>query len=725
MAARGRTCAVAGATATGSFDAANNQVTGISIQSGLETICTFNDVKDNPALTLVKTASPSTYSTVGQSISYSYLVTNSGNVSLAGPVTVTDDKATVTCPAVSTVGNLNANLDPGESITCTASYTITQADLTSGSVTNVAKAHAGGIDSNQDTETVTAVQTKTLSLVKSASPSTYSTVGQSISYSYLVTNTGNVPLAGPVTVTDDKATVTCPAVSTVGNHDSFLDPGESITCTATYTITQADLNSGSVTNVAKAHAGGIDSNQDTETVTAVQTKTLSLVKSAAPLTYSTVGQSISYSYLVTNTGNVPLAGPVTVTDDKATVSCPAVSTVGNHDTFLDPGEAVTCTATYTITQADLNSGSVTNVATASAAGTDSNEDTETVTAARNSALTLVKSASPSTYSAVGQSISYGYLVTNSGNVSLAGPVTVTDDKATVSCPALSTVGNHNASLDPGESITCTASYTITQADLNSGSVTNVATAHAGGTNSNQDTETVTAVQTQDAVAGQVGVAVDLLTRGSSISYSYLVTNTGNVRLAGPVTVTDDKATVTCPALSTVGNNDSFLDPGEAVTCTASYSITQADLNNGSVTNVAKASVAGIDSNEDTETVTAAQKKALSLDKSAAPQTYDAVGDVISYSYLVTNTRQCASRRPGHGGRRQGDRELPGREHGRQRRQLPRSERGGHLHGLLHDHAGRPQQRLGHEHGQGERGRDRLERGQGDRHRGPAEDAVVG
>ena len=126
-----------------------------------------------------------------------------------------------------------------------------------------------------------------------------------------------------MTVADDKATVTCPNVNTVGNNDGFLDPGESITCTASYTITQADLNSGSVTNVATAHAGGTNSNQDTETVTAVQTKTLSLVKSASPSTYSTVGQSISYSYLVTNTGNVRLAGPVTVTDDKATVTCPA------------------------------------------------------------------------------------------------------------------------------------------------------------------------------------------------------------------------------------------------------------------------------------------------------------------------------------------------------------------------------------------------------------------
>ena len=89
-------------------------------------------------------------------------------------------------------------------------------------------------------------------------------------------------LAGPVTVTDDKATVTCPDVSTVGNHDANLDPGESVTCTASYTITQADLNSGSVTNCATAHAGGVDSNQDTETVAAVQTRTLSLVKSASP-----------------------------------------------------------------------------------------------------------------------------------------------------------------------------------------------------------------------------------------------------------------------------------------------------------------------------------------------------------------------------------------------------------------------------------------------------------
>ncbi len=158
---------------------------------------------------------------------------------------------------------------------------------------------------------------------------------------------------------------------------------------------------------------------------------------------------------------------------------------------LAPGASTSCTSTHTITQADIDAGSIHNVACLT--GTQVCDDA-TVTAEKNPALTLVKTATPLTYSTVGQTISYSYLVTNTGNTTWPGPVTVTDDKATVTCPNVNTVGNLNAVLDPGEAITCTASYVITQADLNSGSVTNTATAHAGGTNSNPDTETVTAVQ---------------------------------------------------------------------------------------------------------------------------------------------------------------------------------------------------------------------------------------
>ena len=105
----------------------------------------------NPALTLTKTPNPTTYNTVGQTISYCYVVKNTGNVTLNGPITVTDDKiATVTCPA--------GNLAPGASITCTGSYTITQQDLDNGKVVNSATAHASGTDSPTVQATVTAVQ---------------------------------------------------------------------------------------------------------------------------------------------------------------------------------------------------------------------------------------------------------------------------------------------------------------------------------------------------------------------------------------------------------------------------------------------------------------------------------------------------------------------------------------------------------------------------------------
>jgi LysM repeat protein len=218
--------------------------------------------KDGPAAALELVVSADTsvpFNTVNQIITYSYLIRNTGGTLLAGPATVADDKATTSCPDLTTVGNLDANLDPTEQVTCTGTYAITQADLDAGSVTNNATATVGGINSNPASHRVEMTKTPALTLSKAANPTSYSQAGQIITYTYVIINSGNASLAGPFSIADDKAIATCPNVNTVGNNDDNLDPNEAMSCTATYTITQADLLAVSVTNNASASNGTITS----------------------------------------------------------------------------------------------------------------------------------------------------------------------------------------------------------------------------------------------------------------------------------------------------------------------------------------------------------------------------------------------------------------------------------------------------------------------------------
>ena len=84
-----------------------------------------------------------------------------------------------------------------------------------------------------------------------------------------------------------------------------------MTCNATYLITQADLDTGSVTNIATGHAqtlGGtpVNSNNASATVNAEKKPALAIDKTAQETTYDHVGDVIHYSYQVTNAGNITL-----------------------------------------------------------------------------------------------------------------------------------------------------------------------------------------------------------------------------------------------------------------------------------------------------------------------------------------------------------------------------------------------------------------------------------
>lgn len=580
-----------------------------------------------PALTLVKTATPQTYATPGENIGYAYVVTNTGNVTL-NTLALTDDRiASVTCPTTT--------LAPQASTTCTGSYTVTQADLDAGSVTNTATATAtpaqGTLTPVTTQETITAVQTRSLALLKSTSTPSYTSVGATLSYSYLVTNTGNITLTDPVVVTDNRiASVNCPALPAGG-----LAPTASITCTATYTTTQADLDAGSVVNVASASSGATVSPTSTVTVNAVQTPALGLDKTTSTSTYDSVGDVLAYSYRVTNTGNVTLTAPVTVDDDRivapATVNCPALPPGG-----LVPGGEVTCTASYIVTQADLDAGSVTNIATASSGGTRSAQDSVTVTGTQNPALGMAKAVTNApTPVVLGSVLEFTVTGTNTGNTTLTN-VVISDDKIT---PASTTC----ASVAPGGSCVLVGTYTVVQADVDAGQVLNIGSGISDTTPRTPSPPTITPVQQLRGLGlDKNSTATTYDSVGDVLPYTYLVTNTGTVTVTAPITVSDDRivapATVSCPALPPGG-----LAPNASITCTASYAVTQADLNSGSVTNTATATDGTSTSAPDAVTINATQLPAITLDKTASVGDSNAdgitgdAGDQITYAFSVQNT----------------------------------------------------------------------------------------
>jgi uncharacterized repeat protein (TIGR01451 family) len=489
-----------GSTSTGTFDSVNHRITGATIQSGQVTTCTFTDV-NAPSLTVTKDndanhdAAFTDTETVPGSAVYPYTVTykatiHNGAASSATITAITDDKVAAPLRSASTTDTdcadvIGTSIAAGATVTCY--YDTTFASPAQAQVVNtvsVTATNSAGSDTKTDTSTVNFTQSSGLSLVKTASPQTYSQVGDVIGYSYLVTNTGNVSLAGPVTVSDDKATVTCPA--------GGLAPGATKTCTASYTITQADLDSGSVTNTATAHANGTNSNPDSETVTAVQSPALSLVKSATTTGFSSppkAGDKITYHFSITNIGNVTLTS-VNLSD--------ALIGYSNHvcgATTLAPGASTSCQADYTLTQADVDAGTVHNSGTACGTPTACDTDTTDTTITRSPALNLVKSANPTIYFMVGNTITYTYTLKNTGNVTLHGPFTITDDKiGTVTC------GTSSSTLAPGATFSgaCSGTYTIQASDLNA-SNTGTVTNHATATGKDPANNTVTSNQAQATV----------------------------------------------------------------------------------------------------------------------------------------------------------------------------------------------------------------------------------
>jgi len=195
----------------------------------------------------------------------------------------------------------------------------------------------------------------------------YDTVGQTIQYKYKITNTGTSPLPGVIDWSGVDPKPTCPNVNTVGNNNDLLDTGESVICTSSHVITQANLDAGFIEMTVTANVNGTLSNPVTVKVTTASSKRLSLTKEANPNTYDRAGLTIVYTFTIKNIGSEKL-GPTQFTVTDSGLDGGAAFNCGDANASLEINATISCTRSYITTITDMNSDYITTTATASGGG---------------------------------------------------------------------------------------------------------------------------------------------------------------------------------------------------------------------------------------------------------------------------------------------------------------------------------------------------------------------
>jgi uncharacterized repeat protein (TIGR01451 family) len=304
--------------------------------------------------------------------------------------------------------------------------------------------------------------------------------GDVISYSFEATNTGNVTVSG-IALEDGLAGLSEIVFGTWPGVAGSLAPGQTVTATADYALSQADLDNGAVYNAAVvkglAVRGGAVLAEDDTTTVLIASPSLRFDKSgaAAAPERPLAGQSMLFSFVIENTGNITATG-VAITDELAGLGDVVFDAWPAAVGVLAPGQRVTATAGYTLSQADVDAGLVENTAVVAASPVRGDAisvpATTAVPLAAAPSLTLVKSAALADANGdglanPGEGISYSFAAENSGNVTLNE--VVVDDAMVSGIPVIGT-------LAPGESATVSAElYTVLAEDAAAGEVENIAT----------------------------------------------------------------------------------------------------------------------------------------------------------------------------------------------------------------------------------------------------------
>ena len=369
-------------------------------------------------------------------VTYTFTITNAGDRTVHD-VTIEDYLPGVEEPVFDWENSTDPNtgegvLSPGETVIATARYQLTQNDIDNLGVTNIAIVHGklpneDSIDSNEDDAKTDIVADALLIVDKTVDKDVLegddAVAGALLNYGFTITNGGYRTIRN-VELEDYLEGVYDIVIDWDSSTDSdtpagTLVPGESVPATGKYDVTQADIDAGRVVNTVIAHGtlGGfdpierpddgtdenpdgdhpgdgdvsddeqitsdpsdeqptddverIDSNEDTVITLINRNPGLALAKIADKdlIDPANVGDVITYTFTIQNTSNVTLKD--VYIDDKleglSEIEYDWSGCESGTSTML-PGEKATATATYAVTQADIDAGEVVNKAVAH--GTD-------------------------------------------------------------------------------------------------------------------------------------------------------------------------------------------------------------------------------------------------------------------------------------------------------------------------------------------------------------------
>ncbi|ELS00269.1 hypothetical protein, partial [Gloeocapsa sp. PCC 73106] len=333
-----------------------------------------------PGVTIIKTAGTAPDGTVlvtqAGNVTYTYEVTNSGDIPLID-IEIVDDNGT---PGNTNddlpIGTIAGPLAPGASRTFTATINVTDDRTNIATVTGTPSDEEGsplpGVNEVTDTDNaVVDIVAPGVTIIKTAGTAPDGTVlvteAGDVLYTYEVTNTGDTPLID-LEIIDDNGTPAPGDDFVVGAIAGPLAPGASRTFTATINVTNDRTNIATVTGTPSDEEGnplpGVDEVNDSDEAVveiegatnpeiAIEKRVLDSCQNPPQFTDNTLrfrlGADVTFGYFVTNPGTEPLAN-VRIIDDNATPNNPSddllftinspefVGGDTNGDTLLDPGE---------------------------------------------------------------------------------------------------------------------------------------------------------------------------------------------------------------------------------------------------------------------------------------------------------------------------------------------------------------------------------------------------